>query len=125
MLAMIQNLDLECAKLAETLAQQMSEQVITKALGVLEEQGLYAYFLFLKSSKEKEIKKEDKEEIINRCYSLLQDNLSLKNNSKDIFEKIQGLATDLDNLLLARDLLRQALVYARYHAKAKEKEKST
>lgn len=112
----MQNLDLECAKLAETLAQQMTEQVITKALGVLEEQGLYAYFLFLKSSKEVE-----KEEIINRCYSLLQDNLSLKNNSKDIFEKLQGLATDLDNLLFARDLLRQALIYARYHAKAKEK----
>ena len=113
---MMQNLDLECAKLAETLAQQMSEQVITKALGVLEEQGLYAYFLFLESSNE--VKEDD---VIKPCYDLLQNNLSLENNSEDIFKKLQNLATDLDNLLFARDLLRQALVYARYHAKAKEK----
>lgn len=109
----MQNLDLECAKLAENLASQTTEQVITKALGVLEEQGLYAYFLFLKSSKEVEV--------IEECQNFLQKNSLLVNDKNDIFKKLQTLATNLDNLLLARDLLRQALVYARYHAKAKEK----
>lgn len=112
---MMQNLDLECAKLAETLAPQMTEQVITKALGVLEEQGLYAYFLFLKSSKEVE------KRVITECDDFLQNNFLLENNTEDTLKKLQKLATDLDNLLLARDLLRQALIYARYHAKAKEK----
>ena len=112
---MMQNLDLECAKLAETLAQQMSEQVITKALGVLEEQGLYAYFLFLESSKEVE------KQVITECDNFLQKNFLLENNTEDTLKKLQKLETDLDNLLFARDLLRQALVYARYHAKAKEK----
>jgi len=110
----MQNLDLECAKLAEKLANQTTEQVITKALGVLEEQGLYAYFLLLKSSK------EVKEIVINECSDFLQKNSLLENGSEDIFKKLQKLAADLDKLLFARDLLRQALVYARYHAKAKE-----
>ncbi len=36
------------------------------------------------------------------------------------FAALQALAEDLDKLLFARDLLRQALVYGRYHAKARE-----
>lgn len=109
----MQNLDLECAKLAENLAQQTTEQMITKALGVLEEQGLYAYFLFLKSSGENEI--------VRQCQTFLEKIALLENGDSNIFIKLQNLSTDLDKLLLARDLLRQALVYARYHAKAKEK----
>lgn len=110
----MQNLDLECAKLAENLANQTTEQVITKALGILEEQGLYAYFLFLKSSK------EVRKEVIDECQAFLQKHSLLENGNEDILKKLQNLSTDLDKLLLARDLLRQVLVYARYHAKAKD-----
>jgi hypothetical protein len=34
--------------------------------------------------------------------------------------KPDGLAADLDSLLLAKRLLEQALIYTRYHAKALE-----
>jgi hypothetical protein len=43
----------------------------------------------------------------------------LTDNQKDALDHIRkDLTDDLDGLLLARDLLRQALIYARYHAKA-------
>ena len=46
----VQNLDAACAKLGEKLAAggtKDTENSITKALGVLEEQGVYALFLYL------------------------------------------------------------------------------
>jgi hypothetical protein len=37
----------------------------------------------------------------------------------DMFASLQRLSQNLDDLLFARDLLRQALVYGRYHVKAR------
>ncbi|NIA09294.1 MAG: hypothetical protein GWP10_06085 [Nitrospiraceae bacterium] len=47
-----ENLDLACSQVGKTIAEQSSKELknlITSALAVLEEQGIYALFLYLKA----------------------------------------------------------------------------
>lgn len=114
---MMQNLDLECAKLAEKLAEGANkdrEKLLTDSLGILQEQGLYAFFLFLKASKRGEPQK-----VSHECETFLRERRLLHAGKDDLFRGLQSLAGRLDDLLFARDLLMRALVYARYHAKAR------
>ena len=113
-------LDLKCAQLAEKLAGTGGKDVenaLAQALDVLEEQGVYAFFLFLSDPGSQHGKATSRE-----CLQFLQrtpqENPLLKPQG-DGFKALQSLAANLDDLLLARDLLRQALVYARYHARAR------
>lgn len=133
-----QNLDRCCAQYGWRMAEQAKEKLdsdtkgrnaetlITKSLGVLQENGVYAFFLYLASRGKKE--REGAEAIKGIAAELLAevqapnfqlyfaDPLLAVRGSKE--QKIDGLADDLDNLLLAKRLLEQALIYARYHAKA-------
>ncbi len=114
----MQNLDVECAKLGRALAELDSDdKTLTSALSVLEEQGVYACFLFLHAQGGKAGKK-----VSNELDKFLRKTPaeSPMLGDGDLFTALQALAADLDNLLFARDLLRQALVYGRYHAKARE-----
>jgi hypothetical protein len=118
----ILNLDAACAKLGAKLAasgNKDTENSITKALGVLEEQGVYAMFLYL-HAREKNWGQATSKELAAflRQHPSAQCALLGANTNNEPFDALQQLATDLDNLLLARDLLHRALVYARYHAKA-------
>lgn len=119
-----ENLDLACAKVGKTIAERPSkelENLITSALAVLEEQGLYALFLFLKAQTGKN--KEIANSVSDKLFGFLKTTpqwKSLLSCSGDIFAALQEAASDLDNLLLARDLVRQSLVYARYHARLPE-----
>lgn len=109
---MAKNLDLECAKLGAQLGAQSDDKTLTDALSVLEEQGLYAFFLFLDQ-------KNERQRITEPCRAFLKGHLPGGFGSdNDVFKATQELATDIDKLLLARDLLRQSLIYGRYHAKA-------
>jgi hypothetical protein len=116
-----ENLDLDCAKLGKTIAANPSkelEKLITSSLAVLEEQGIYALFLFLKAQtgKNKEIAKN----ITNNLERFLKEKPQQDHffsNNTDILSSLQQMAKDLDKLLLARDLVRQSLIYARYHAR--------
>lgn len=119
---MVQNLDAACAKLGAKLASSSNkdtENSITKALGVLEEQGVYALFLYL-HAREKQWGQTTSNELATflRQNPSPQNALLGTNNNNDLFAALQTLAGDLDKLLFARDLLHRALVYARYHAKA-------
>lgn len=111
------NLDLVCSQQAKKLAQTSDKalyKLITTALGVLEEQGVYALFLFLQSAKN-----DNATKIKQNLYALLNNpavGLAEGNN----LEAVEVLADTLDKLLLAQDMLRQTLVYARYHAKNDE-----
>ncbi len=126
------NLDLHAARTAQTMIgdtkkkakAQDAENLITKALGVLQENGVYACVLFLYASKEGHIADPV-------CQSLLQMTTQLglspvaqwkwQDGLKFVSEKI---CSDLDRLLLVRQLWEQTLIYARYGAKAwKEEEK--
>jgi hypothetical protein len=112
------NLDIKCAEWAEIISAKADDTAITTALSVLEEQGLYAFFLFLESKKYHDLSRE--------CKTFLQNTPDksdpfLKNSREDDFKNLRDLTEKLDRLLWARDLLIQTLIYARYHAKAKKK----
>jgi hypothetical protein len=120
-----QNLDQLCAqfgwKIAYQVHQAISKQAenhITKSLGVLQEDGVYAFFLYQESRGSRE--KEGAEKIKNCARELLKEaNITGFQNSNDLLQAVRDhLANDLDQLLLAKRLLEQALIYARYHAKA-------
>ncbi len=113
------------------------ENIITKALGVLQAQGVYALYLYLysQSGKEKPIQKAAacivakiwdmlKEEPLNQLniladqYQMSSWEKALEAKSTVLSQVADHLTADLDTLLLVRDLYEQTLIYARYHAKA-------
>lgn len=110
------NLDIECAKTGEQLAKANFEK-LESALGVLEEQGIYAFFLYVKQN-------NNGNKIVEILRSFLKatpdHDALIEKNDNDIFAELQKLCCDLDKLLLANTLLRQVLVYAKHHAKVKE-----
>ena len=130
----IGNLDLCCAWYGDQIAGSVNEKFkdknktdnhITKSIGVLQEDGVYAFFLYQASrGSEKEGKKSDEklavEELSARAMELLKDPriAILPQTANEPLAAIQELADDLDKLLLAKQLLEQTLIYARYHAKA-------
>jgi hypothetical protein len=117
-----ENLDLACAKVGKTIAERPSkelENLVTSALAVLEEQGIYALFLFLKTRGG-----SGAENVNEKIYEFLKvtpQQAPLLSDNADVFTSLQQMATNLDKLLLARDLVRQTLVYARYHARVPQK----
>ncbi len=117
------NLDLICAKYGNEIANsKVDETLITKSLGVLQEDGVYSFFLYLSSVGDKARKiKED-------ALKLLKEDGILKNtigNGKDPLEVLREKFNDkLDALLFAKEILEHTLVYARYHAKALENPKA-
>lgn len=130
----MENLDRLCAEYGYKFADEVSkavkfdakkaESLITKGIGVLQEQGLYAFVLFCVSRGSTE--KEGADTIKKITAELLKDKLSLI-NSEDLLEEIrkeQGLASRLDDLTLAVQVLEKSLIYGRYHAKAISKSSS-
>ncbi|MBC7333617.1 MAG: hypothetical protein H5T85_04025 [Actinobacteria bacterium] len=95
---------------------QKAENLVTKALGVLQEQGLYAFVLFCESRGSAE--KDGAEKIKDITKELLKEKLSLINDD-DLLKAIRSeIASKLDDLMLAIQVLEKSLIYARYHAKA-------
>jgi len=127
------NLDQLCAQYGHAMCQAVAgafkgkgdkpdkaktENHITKSLGVLQEDGVYAFFLYQASRGERE--KKGAEELRNTARALLKEaGIEAFQNANDPLAAVrENLANDLDQLLLAKRLLEQALIYARYHAKA-------
>ena len=112
-------LDMKCAEYGNIIAniKNNTETLITKSLGVLQEDGVYAFFLYLASQK-----KEYATNIIKKAYELLKEVGQLKDifqNEGDALKAVrEKLSGKLDELLFAKELLERTLVYARYHAKA-------
>lgn len=119
----IVNLDIICAKYGGQISRNVNEafddkdkteNLITKSLGVLQEDGIYAFFLYLLSrgSSEKD-----------GANALSQDSLLLlkeiiPTSASDELSVAKDLANNLNHLLLAKEMLERTLIYARYHAKA-------
>lgn len=109
------------------------ENAITKSLGVLEHDGVYALFLYLGSKngkKEFEITNPDtnekidlSEKLINNLLNIIEDCdvLSINDsnnkpqNSDDILIKLTSNRNDLH---LIKAIFEKTLIYARYHVKA-------
>lgn len=99
------------------------ENVITKALGVLVENGIYAMTIFLMTCN----KPKYGEFVLQRLAALLADkDAALLPDKKweskagllELLEAMRRLTEDLPRLLLARKVLEGALTFARYHCKA-------
>jgi len=95
---------------------------IQKSLGVLQEDGVYAFFLYLDS--EGAFDKDKTEKVISEhSWEILkEDNINLvtKNFDKEkVYKELQeNVLKELDKMFLAKNLLEKMLIYARYHAKA-------
>lgn len=116
----MENLDMKCAELGQAIAadSHIDEKLLTDVLGVLDEQGLYAAFLYAKA-RDGNGSKAICKQVSKFLGSTPKGSPLASSGKKDLLGAIKDISNDLDNLLLARDLVRQALVYARYHAKAK------
>jgi len=133
------NLDYIAACVSQQIARNTQakelENMATKALGVLQEQGVYAMILFLYSKRENvayELIKwldgirayvesldetDSSNDNTNSCPVEPTENVS--HGREEILQTFANLSSDLNTLLLVRDLFEQMLIYARYHAKAK------
>ncbi len=114
----VKNLDILCAEKGRAIAgiEKMEDRVINEALTVLDNQGPYAMFLYLKARHNEIFAKSEGE-----FKTLLKEAFKGKvNDGSDVLEIISALAENLDDLLFVSDLLKTTLAYARYHLKAKK-----
>jgi hypothetical protein len=84
---------------------------IDKVLGILANDGVYAYWVYCKS-------KEITDVFIDEIRGLKE----LFRKNEDDEEFFQNLSSNLHDLLFFKELLEKALTYARYHAKAIDNE---
>lgn len=121
------NLDRLAAQHAQALIKSAKDDIettVTKALGVLQEDGVYACFLYL-LAKEKENGKATVAEMLNLLDGLKFDwGKPTSNKPEDILSHItEKVTVNLERLLLAKETLEQMLIYARYGAKARQESK--
>ena len=122
MLREVENLDAWINKISYQLVKKIKQEdkskyknEIDKALGVLSNDGVYAYYVYARAKKIDKIFINEIQEI-KRFVSVkgVKDTQGL---NQDYFEK---LSQDLPSLLFFREILEKILIYARYHAKAME-----
>lgn len=123
------NLDRLAAQHAQAIISRMTDKkakasevdnTVTKALGVLQENGVYACFLYLRAKEG-----ENGAVVVEEMLDLL-DGLGFGwgkptgNSLEEVLSYISEKVTvDLERLLLAKETLEQMLIYARYGAKAR------
>jgi len=109
------NLDHLCAQHGLDIAQTSDdEKLIQKALGVLQEDGVFAYAIYLESENE-----DTFEHISDKTIELINTVDILEEESENDLKKIiHEIAENLDDLLLTKDLIERMLIYSRYHAKS-------
>lgn len=107
------NLDHLCAEFGQKIASaKIDEDMIREALGVLQEDGVYACFLYLLS-------KSEREQLKNILAEFLRQKKFIANDvtKENIHTTIGAIADSLDNIFFVKFLLERVLIYARYHAK--------
>lgn len=102
------------------------ENMATKALGVLQENGVFAGMLFLYSKKEDEDARALRDRLLGilNCPEMAQFDLALPDTDRREWQKVSEHLTsqvcaDLDTLLLVKQVWEQTLIYVRYGAKAR------
>ncbi|HPZ75086.1 MAG TPA: hypothetical protein PK723_04665 [Candidatus Pacearchaeota archaeon] len=93
------------------------KNAIDKSLGVLMNDGVYAYYIYVKSEEIDNVFLDE----IKDLKKFVEINGGNKDNPKLDEEYFQSLSEDLEKLLFFRELLEKVLIYARYHAKAELK----
>ncbi len=124
----MEHLDMVCAQTGSEAArvENITENLITRALGVLQEDGIYALFLYLLS------RTGNERLCANETASILMNFLSerqiispvVSNSKPDMKNMINTLKDqlfeDLDQVLHAKELLERVLIFARYALAKKE-----
>jgi hypothetical protein len=127
------NLDRLCFKYGIEIpiaGNEKNENIIQKSLGVLQEDGVFAFILYIKAKgafKTKDCNEEDKiagSIKFQVCSLLKEQGISLFNdtidldNQRNVIEAFKSLGEGLDSLLLAKALIEKTLIYALYHSKS-------
>lgn len=116
------NLDYICMEHAQKIGNSDNENILRKALGVLQEDGVYAMFLWLDS--ENNSLRQKLKEILNESQIkkyLLDNSEKFEDNFADFCKILAEVARDIDKLLFMKKILERTLIYALYHAKTGEK----
>ncbi len=121
------NLDYRCMESAQEISKigdSNLESNLRKALGVLQEDGVYAMFLWLEDKDKtnrirKKLTKLLNEEEIRK--HLLNNSNNFPEDFTDFCEKLREVAQDIDRLLFMKKLLERTLTYALYHSKNKNR----
>ena len=100
------------------------DNLVTKALGVLQENGVYACFLFL-FSRTRDAEKKIAEVVRGQLLHLAAEDLRFgwgkpqSWNAEEVLSHVSNtICAQLDPLLMTKELFEQTLIYARYGAKA-------
>ena len=123
----MENLDRLAAQTAQAVVNATSQPkeldiLATKTLGVLQENGVYACTLFLFSRTrdvEKTLADAIQKELFSLCSKLLPDDKKVPESKEERLNFVANeIASDLDTLLLVKQVWEQTLIYVRYGAKA-------
>jgi len=126
------NLDYICMKYGSEIAaseggKSDKEKLINNTLGVLQQNGPYAMFLYLEGHKKSEIaeackgkllKMFQKENMLGNSIKTDKPVPAENTNFSDITTWLQDISSDIDKLLFFKQICQQTLLYARYHIKA-------
>jgi flavin-dependent dehydrogenase len=131
----VTNLDRLAAEKAQAVIKNTNNQkasdvenTVTKALGVLQEDGVYACFLYLLAKE-----KDNGKAVVAEMLDLLEQlafgwNKPMNNGKVNLGSEIvlkyitDNVTQNLEQLLLTKETLEQMLIYARYGAKARQVE---
>jgi len=111
-------LDMECAKCGHKISEncvKIDEPILRNAIGVLKEDGVYAFFLFLGFKKKTSTISYPLFEFLKNQPTLEITEIN-ENHLQAIRER---LSNNLNKLLFTKDLLERVMVYALYHLRAK------
>ncbi len=121
------NLDYLCTKIGQEIGEMKKERnestlsTLRKALGILQEDGVYAMFLWLEkenSGIRKKLTTELNGSDIVKKY-LLQNSEGFRDDFKEFCKDLSELSQDIDKLFFLKKILERSLTYALYHAKIK------
>ena len=123
------NLDYRCMEYGQEIGKindSNLENNLRKALGVLQEDGVYAMFLWFEknaSDVRKELieflNKKDENTHVKLSNYFLDESKSFEQNFDKFCNNLQEVARDIDKLLFMKKLLERTLTYALYHARVK------
>jgi len=126
------NLDIEAAKAAQEIIAETKhnhikakeiENLVTKTLGVLQENGVYSCMLYLysrTSGSDEAVSKVTRKKLL-KMTELLGKEPDGDDKAENVLKFLTDyICNDIDTLFLTKQLWEQTLIYARYGAKARE-----
>ncbi|MBZ4664857.1 hypothetical protein [Mahella sp.] len=123
------NLDYEAAKIGNEIVMGIAEadkkdieRCVTKALGILQTNGVYASLLYMcaATGEDEKISRWMMEKLLEISEPVLEVHFQNKSDPKEVLnDVISKVLSDIDSVLLIKELWEQTLIYARYNARAR------